>query len=111
MLAMRQYIVEKRGGYIITKGKVLSELIEHVYINQIHNIEQKYSTLTKVEKDYYQYMNQLSSIYNVADEYAKAIESAPCCLETILEVYNQEQFIESDEFINIKISEEVKENV
>ncbi|CDM14988.1 hypothetical protein SEB_p202454 (plasmid) [Staphylococcus epidermidis PM221] len=56
-------------------------------------------------------MNQLSSIYNVASEYAKAIETAPCCLKTILDTYNQEEFIDSIEFINIKIDEEARENV
>lgn len=47
---MQRYIVEKQGGYVIAKGNDLSELIEHVYLNQIHDIDQSFSTITKVEK-------------------------------------------------------------
>ena len=110
MLAMAQYIVVRQGGHIIAEGNVLSELIEYVYLNQIHMIDREYSTITKVEYNYYQYMNQLSSIYNVASEYAKAIETAPCCLDTILEAYNQSRFIKSEEFIDIKVNKEAKLN-
>ncbi|MBM6223812.1 hypothetical protein H6K85_11865 [Staphylococcus epidermidis] len=110
MLAMAYYIVQKAGGQIIAEGNILSELIEFVYSNQINNIDQRYSTLTKIERNLYQYMNQLSSIYNVADDYAEAIKSAPCCLDTILEAYNQSRFIKSEEFIDIKVNKEAKLN-
>lgn len=110
MLTMNQYIIEKHGGQKIAEGKVLSELIEYICLNQIHQIDKKFSTITKIEKDYYKYMNQLASIYNTAKEYAEAIKSAPCCLDNILEVYNQEQYIQKVEFINIKTIKEVKEN-
>lgn len=50
MFTMQRYIVEKQGGYVIAKGNDLSELIEHVYLNQIHDIDQSFSTITKVEK-------------------------------------------------------------
>lgn len=110
MLTMNRYIIEKHGGHKIAEGKVLSELIEYICLNQIHQTDKKFSTITKIEKDYYKYMNQLASIYNTAKEYEEAIKSVPCCLDNILEVYNQEQYIEKVEFINIKTIKEVKEN-
>ncbi|HDG8789430.1 TPA: hypothetical protein PBT65_001731 [Staphylococcus aureus] len=105
---MSAYIVKDKSGQIIIKGKILSEIIEYIFSNQINNIDQRYSTLTKIENNIYQYLNQLSSIYSVASEYAKAIETAPCCLKTILDVYNQDEYISLEEFIDIQF--EMEEN-
>lgn len=95
--------VETKNGEVIVRGKSLAELIEIIVLKKIKEIDEKYSAITKIERNYYQYMNQLGSIYNISEVYDAAIKEVPSCLKTIEDTYNQSDYIDESEFIKFKI--------
>ncbi|EHT3670528.1 hypothetical protein KXP69_002300 [Staphylococcus pseudintermedius] len=95
--------VETKSGEVIVRGNKLAELIEVIVLKKIDEIDKKYSTIIKIERNYFQYMNQLGSIYNISEVYDAAIKEVPSCLEIIEDVYNQSNYIDESEFIKFKI--------
>ncbi|CUT97028.1 conserved hypothetical protein [Staphylococcus capitis] len=101
------YTVEKLDGEILAKGNLLDELLELIVYKHIEDIEEKTNVLTRLDKGYYQYLNQLSCIFKLSSLYAETLNINWEYIEVILNIYNQEAFIPIEDFIQIK---EVDEN-
>lgn len=99
------YTVVKMNGEVLAKGNLLDELLELVVFKHIEEIERNTNVLTRLDKDYYRYINQLSCIFKLSKEYAKALEVDWNYIELILDVYNQDSFISREDFIQIKEGE------
>lgn len=96
---MTDYVVKTNEGVTIAEGSLLSELIEHVVFLKIKEIENKTNVLTRLDRNLYKYLNQLSCFYSLSSIHAAAIEMDWKYIENFLEIYNQEQYISKCEFI------------
>lgn len=109
---MVSYKVTNQGGEILESGNLLSELIEHVVLLKIKNIEHKTNVLIRLNKNLYKYINQLSCFYNLSELHANLIENDWSYIDNFLSIYNQAEYINEYEFIKIeKNYEEIKEEV
>lgn len=99
---MPEYVVKQNNGITLASGRLLSELIEHVVFLRIKEIENKTNVLTKLDKNLYKYLNQLSCFYSLSDIHAEAIEMDWNYIENFLNIYNQEEYINKREFISFK---------
>lgn len=104
---MCTYSVVAKNGEILANGRLLSELIEHVVFLQIKKIEQHSNVLTRLDRNLYKYLNQLSCFYNLSDMHADLIEQDWSYIDNFLNIYNQACYISKQEFIEIKIREEM----
>lgn len=104
---MCTYTVVNKDGTVLAKGGLLSELIEHVVLLQIKKIEQHSNVLTRLDRNLYKYLNQLSCFYNLSDMHADLIEQDWSYIDNFLNIYNQACYISKQEFIEIKIREEM----
>ncbi|WP_343326907.1 hypothetical protein [Staphylococcus hominis] len=84
------------------KVNILSELLELVVLKHIEYIESTTNVLIRLEKGYYKYLNQLSCIFKLSEEYAMTLEVDWNYIEIILDIYNQEKYISKESFIKIK---------
>jgi len=107
---MPMYEVNTKEGYTIANGSLLSELIEHIVILKIKEIENNTNVLTRLDKDLYKYLNQLSCYYSLSTIHAEAIELDWKYIENFLDIYNQKKYINECEFIVFKKKNEVKCN-
>lgn len=96
------YTVEKMNGEVLEKGNLLDELLELVVFKHIEEIEKNTNVLTRLDKGYYKYLNQLSCIFKLSKEYAMTLEIDWNYIELILDIYNQEAYISNEDFIQIK---------
>ncbi|AKL93511.1 hypothetical protein L2U01_13260 [Staphylococcus aureus] len=96
------YTVEKMNGEVLAKGNLLDELLELVVFKHIEEIEKNTNVLTRLDKGYYKYLNQLSCIFKLSKEYAMTLEIDWNYIELILDIYNQEAYISNEDFIQIK---------
>lgn len=96
------YTVEKMNGEVLAKGNLLDELLELVVFKHIEDIEKNTNVLTRLDKGYYQYLNQLSCIFKLSSLYAETLELNWEYIELILNIYNQECYIDKEDFIQIK---------
>lgn len=99
---MKVYTVESQNGEVLAKGSILSELLEHIIINHINMIEKNTCTITRLEKGYYKYINQLSSIFSLSELYDQASQVSWDCINNVLVIYNQSDYISKNDFINIR---------
>lgn len=106
---MCTYSVVAKNGEILANGRLLSELIEHVVFLQIKKIEQQTNVLSRLDKDLYKYLNQLSCFYNLSELHANLIEEDWNYIDNFLNIYNQENYIPKKEFINIQKRKELEE--
>ncbi|WP_281512589.1 hypothetical protein [Mammaliicoccus vitulinus] len=96
---MPEYIVKKNNGITLATGSLLSELIEHIVLMKISEIEKNTNVLSRLDKDLYKYLNQLSCFYSLSSIHAAAIEMDWQYIENFLDIYNQEKYINKCEFI------------
>ncbi|WP_251522059.1 hypothetical protein [Staphylococcus sp. Marseille-Q6910] len=90
----------------LLKGSVLSEIITTCILRQIKVLDDSVNTLTKIDKDYYKYFNQLSCIYNLAEDYAELFEIEWSYVENFLDIYNQARYLKEEDFIRIVHTED-----
>lgn len=100
---MSGYLVKNINNDIIATGSLLSELIEHVVFLKIKEIETNTNVLTRLDKNLYKYLNQLSCFYSLSSIHANAMELDWKYIENFLDIYNQEQYISKHEFIVFEI--------
>ncbi len=105
-----KYTVERADGYQLIQGGLLSELLRYVISLHIKEIE-RLNVLYKLDKGLYRYLNQLATIYKLAEEYAELLELNWEYVEKILAIYNQHEYIEENQFIHIKRVKEEREEV
>jgi hypothetical protein len=95
------YIVSKNDGSLVAKGGLLSELIEHIVFLKIKEIEYNTNVLTRLNKDLYKYLNQLSCFYSLSEQHAALIEVDWSYIDNFLSIYNQVEYITESDFITI----------
>lgn len=98
---MCTYKVTTKGGKVLADGNLLSELIEHIVLLKINTIEKDTNVLTRLNKDLYKYLNQLSCFYNLSELHANLIEDDWTYIENFLSIYNQNCYIHESDHINI----------
>jgi hypothetical protein len=98
------YSGKKMNGEVLAKkGNLLDELLELVVFKHIEEIEKNTNVLTRLDKGYYKYLNQLSCIFKLSKEYAMTLEIDWNYIELILDIYNQRSlYISNEDFIQIK---------
>ncbi len=99
---MPEYVVKQSNGTTLANGRLLSELIEHVVFLKIKEIENTTNVLTRLNKNLYKYLNQLSCFYSLSSIHAEAIEMDWQYIENFLNIYNQEEYIKKCEFISFE---------
>lgn len=91
-----------QNGEILAEGSILSELLEHIIINHINQLEKNTCTITRLEKGYYKYINQLSSVFTLSDLYDQAAQVSWDTINNVLMIFNQDDYISESEFISIQ---------
>lgn len=102
------YTVLNINEEVLYKGYMLSELIETIIINTLKKIDNKYSIITKLEKDYYSYFCELNQFFLNSNCYNW--ES----IKIIELIHNNNEFINEDDYIffkktNIKLKHSKKQ--
>lgn len=106
---MCTYEVTTKSGKVLADGNLLSELIEHIVLLKIKTIERDTNVLTRLNKDLYKYLNQLSCFYNLSELHANLIENDWSYIENFLSIYNQRCYIGESEYISIQKEHEKEE--
>lgn len=106
---MCTYEVTTKSGKVLADGNLLSELIEHIVLLKIKTIERDTNVLTRLNKDLYKYLNQLSCFYNLSELHADLIENDWSYIENFLSIYNQRCYINESEYISIQKENEKEE--
>lgn len=87
------YSVTNQNNEVIYKGALLSELIETIIINTFKKIDNKFSILTKLERDYYSYYCELNQCFLNSSSYKWN------SIKIIELVHNNSEFINEEDFI------------
>lgn len=89
-------------------SKDLDKLLRYVLFNQIKHID-ALPVNEKIEKGLYDYLNTLSTFYELAEQYSEAILieefNTSKTLQLIIDYYNQERYISREAFIKIEKEE------
>ena len=91
-----KYEVLNDKNEIVISGNLLSEIIETTILNTFKFLESEKNLLSKIEKNYFSYYNDLATIYKSSDSlYWNNIEY-------IEMIHNNVQFLDSSRFIKFR---------
>lgn len=88
-----KYKVVNKDNKVIYSGFLLDELIETLILNHIKYLDDKYNSMTKIEKNYYDYFCELSNCYKQSHVYDWE------AIQIIEIVYNNSSYIDENEYI------------
>lgn len=88
-----KYKVVNKDNKVIYSGFLLDELIETLILNHIKYLDYKYNSMTKIEKNYYDYFCELSNCYKQSHVYDWE------AIQIIEIVYNNSSYIDESEYI------------